>query len=298
MHDLMPGTTTGTGAQDPPAERERTLELSFACAPDGQTFISRQRAAYPFHVCRTLRFPGDPHGMATVYVQSSSGGIYEGERLGLGVDVLPDAAAHVTSQASTVVHGMTDGHAVHRSSLRIRAGGMLEFVPDPLILFPGARLYSDVRVVAERNACVILGDSYLHHDPRGKGRTFDRLAGHWEARDEAGALIARDRYEIDGDAVRNVQSGDRPPFAAHGAMVMIADVARSRQTLDDVRDALAADEARHRDAYAGASTLPGGRGIWVRVLAADGASLRRVTTIVWATMRTAMTGEAPQLRRK
>ena len=50
------------------------LSLTFSCDGGGRTYLDRQFASYPFHVCRPHYFPHDAPGMATLYLQSSAGG--------------------------------------------------------------------------------------------------------------------------------------------------------------------------------------------------------------------------------
>ena len=57
------------------------LELAFAADADRRTYLERQYAGYPFHVCRALYQDRDRPGLATIYVQSCSGGVYEDDRL-------------------------------------------------------------------------------------------------------------------------------------------------------------------------------------------------------------------------
>jgi urease accessory protein UreH len=52
------------------------------------------------------------------------------------------------------------------------------------------------------------------------------------------------------------------------------------------------------DCYGGASLLPNGAGVWVRLVARDGATLRGTMIAVWAAMRRSMTGVEPVARRK
>ena len=59
------------------------LDLAFAADGDGRTYLQRQYASYPFHVCRVHYHDKDHPGLATLYVQSCSGGIYEDDRLDL-----------------------------------------------------------------------------------------------------------------------------------------------------------------------------------------------------------------------
>ncbi|HZF35124.1 MAG TPA: urease accessory protein UreD, partial [Candidatus Angelobacter sp.] len=81
-------------------------EITFARDPGGRTYVRRQHVSYPYHVCRALTFAGDPPGMATLYLQSCAGGIYRDDRLRERIVAEEGAAAHLTTQASTIVHSM------------------------------------------------------------------------------------------------------------------------------------------------------------------------------------------------
>src|SRR5437763_6374150 len=65
-----------------------SLALEFSRDPRGRTFLSRQYAAYPFHICRTQYLDARSE-LATVYIQSCSGGLYENDRLQIEVAAQP-----------------------------------------------------------------------------------------------------------------------------------------------------------------------------------------------------------------
>ncbi|MEY2823540.1 MAG: Urease accessory protein UreD 1, partial [Pseudomonadota bacterium] len=83
--------------------------IQFVKRPDGATGVGRQLVGYPFHLGRPLKFSGDPIGMSSLYLQSCSGGIFEGDDLGLRFLAQAGTQAHLTSAASTIVHSMNDG---------------------------------------------------------------------------------------------------------------------------------------------------------------------------------------------
>ena len=62
----------------------------------------------------------DHPGLATLYVQSCSGGIYEDDRLDLTLATAQGAEAHVSTQAATVVHSMPSGSASQRVRIAMR----------------------------------------------------------------------------------------------------------------------------------------------------------------------------------
>ena len=67
------------------------LELAFEAAPDGRTYIASQYADYPFHVCRPHYLDPELPGMASLYLQSCAGGLFENDNLVSRVTVRQDA---------------------------------------------------------------------------------------------------------------------------------------------------------------------------------------------------------------
>lgn len=273
--------------------RPASMSIEFARAPDGLTHIAGQYAAYPFHICRPFRYEGDPAGMATVYMQSASGGLYEHERLETTLIVREGAAAHVTSQASTIVHEMQGGKAEQDVTLRAEQGAWLEYLPDPLILFPGARVESRVRLTLAEGAHAIVADSFLAHDSKAAGRSFDRL--HSEIRIERadGRLLACDAFSIGGSAFREALTLGGRAFATHGSMAMLLP-----KVEDHMLAALRAALDGRDDCYGGVSLLPNDAGVWVRLVASDGAALRHAMVALWHSMRRAVLNRNPTPRRK
>jgi urease accessory protein len=132
--------------------------------------------------------PGDPAGMPTVYLQSCSGGIFQRDDLRIRIVAGAGTSAHVTSAASTVVHGMESAGARQIVELDAGAGALLEYLPDPVILFPRARLHNGVQVRLDPQASVILGDALILHDPKGGGGAFEFLESETVVRDRAAAI--------------------------------------------------------------------------------------------------------------
>ena len=150
------------------------LELTFARARGETTFLSHQYASYPFHVCRAQYLDPAPVGLASLYIQSSAGGLYEGDRLEIAIRAEADAQAHVTTQASSIVHRSRGPAASQDVSLSVEAGGLLEYLPDPNILFSGAVCFSRLRLSLADGGRAILSESFIGHDPEGQGRPFER----------------------------------------------------------------------------------------------------------------------------
>ena len=267
--------------------------LEFACDANGATYVHRQRVGYPFHVGRSLKMPGDPPGMPTVYLQSCSGGIFEGDNLRLRITAGEGAAAHVASAASTVVHSMVLQAASQQVELHAQAGSFLEYLPDPVILFPRAKLTSGVRVSVHAGATVILGESVLLHDPKGGDDRFDWLQSETVIEDAAGKLLARDRFRIEGVQLARGLAGITGSWKAQGSLFVVTSAKPPAELVAAMRAAVAS-----AGVYAGATILPNQSGAWSRILASDAAALKTALFSVWAAVRQTLTGAAPMPRRK
>jgi urease accessory protein len=269
-------------------------DIEFARDPGGATGICRQRVAYPFHLGRALWTPGDPAGMPTVYLQSCSGGIFQGDDLRLRIVAGAGACAHVTSAASTVVHGMESAGARQIVELDAGAGALLEYLPDPAILFPRARLHNGVQVRLDPQASVILGDALILHDPKGGNGAFEFLESETVVRDRAGKLLVCDRFRCSGGDLARALPGINRAYAAQATLFALTMTRPAIALVGAMRRALSPIE----EVYAAASALPNGSGAWVRVLAHDAIGARAALHAAWAAARTEMTGQAPAPRRK
>ena len=291
----MPDGVTGIAAPSVEgAMAPACAEITFARDPAGRTYVRRQHVSYPYHVCRALTFAGDPPGMATLYLQSCAGGIYRDDRLREHIVAEEGAAAHVTTQASTIVHSMDRGSARQDVLIEAAAGSLVEVVPDPFILFPQSRFASDVRIRAHETATVIVSDSFICHDPAGGAAMFDLFHGGLRVEDLQGRLLMLDRVRVGGALVAGRRPGITGGFATQGSLFVIQRQGAASALVDVLRNTAA--DMPH--VYAGASELPSGCGAWLRVLAADGSALRAAMSTAWQAVRQTLTGQTPALRRK
>ena len=83
-------------------------------------------------------------------------------------------------------------------TLEAQPGSLLEYLPDSLILFRGARLRNELRLIAHPQAVAMTWDAIVPHDPDGSAGAFDWIASDLCVQDPAGRVLARDRYWLDG----------------------------------------------------------------------------------------------------
>ena len=272
------------------AGRSATADLVFA-AGGGRTVLTRQHVPYPFHVTRTFQLDGARPDLATLYLQSASGGFYRADDLTLRIHVKPGAHAHVTTQAATMVHDTGLRPARQRTRLHIEDGGFLAYGPDPLVLFPGAAIRTETTIVLSPDARAIVVDSFATHDPEGRGRAFAMLEQRLDILGTDGRTKVRERGILSGDDFASRRS-PLGPYRASATILVLAPPAllpglAELQRGCDVTGCLS-----------GATPLPNGVGFLLRCLARSGAELRRGIDGVFPIVFKALVGIEPAHRRK
>jgi urease accessory protein len=228
--------------------------------------------------------------MLTTILQSVSGGIYEQERLALSLVAGKNAQVHCTTQSATVVHSMpSGGEASQLVTIHVANGAFVEYLPDPLILFPGARLRTALRVTVEEGATAMVSDAFLSHDPEDQGRPFCLLCNETLVRRRDGHLLCADRFNITGEEVVLASSG----YNAQGTVWLL-----TSQRHDELLLALRKTLTSILGLYAGVSILPNRAGVVSRFLAADAVALSKGLHAAWVATRYVLIGEEPQSRRK
>ena len=256
-----------------------------------RTAIGRQFVSYPFHLTRPFALDRAIPSLLTIYQQSSSGGLYRGERLACRYDVGPHAAAHVTTQAATIVHDCHGQQASLAADIALDEGAFFALTPDPLVLFPGASCTSRIDAHLAPGSVLLLADAFALHDPEGLSRPFAHLASDVAVRDAAGRLLVRDCFHITGDALLGSASpiGDWHVVSSY----LLLGASDRLPTADNLSVLLS--ETR---AAVGISALSQGAGWSVRCLSADAVAARRVGDLLFSICVNSAFGSVPTPRRK
>lgn len=280
--------------------RKARAELRFTKNTSGKTFISHQRAEHPFHITRPYHYEQDPEGMVTLYLQSSSGGIYRGDDLSMDVTLEERAQLHLTTQASTIVHNTRGIKARQSVDIVLGKGSYCEYIPDPTVLFSGAAFCSNIQIKLEEGAKILFTDSFMWHDPsyrlvteRGE-HAFAGYDGNIKIVDQHKNLLVLERFRLEGKDVLQHNCAIHDSFRAQGSLFMIDQSSSLNPVLEAIREGL----AHFDDIYAGASELPNNSGIIIRFLAKDGIALQKALNSSWTIVREHITGIIPKLRRK
>jgi urease accessory protein len=190
-----------------------------------------------------VRFPNVARGLPPEAVLiNTAGGLTGGDLLSIAVTVPAAAASVVTTQAHEKVYRSAAGDAVVTAEIALEGDAALDWLPQPTILFDGARLQRQTNVSLSGTAtflgveAVIFGRTAMNETVRSGS-----LNDTWKiVRD--GRLIHRDCFALNGDIAAALA---RPSvLAGHLAMATIRYVAPDAETrLEAMRELLEDDGA-------------------------------------------------------
>lgn len=256
-----------------PAIAPGELTVTMVADATGRSRPAVLRQRYPQRVTAALHSDPDHPYAAVLCVQSPSGGTFSDDDLQTTVQTSTGSHLVLTTQAATQVFAGAGSGARHRLRFTVQRGSTLEYLPKTLIPQEDSLLTQSLELDIEP------GGSYLGWDAVAAGRIAYGERFRYAGVDNSftvrcdGRVIARDRQRfgrggnplLDGDYVATllVLTPGRPVPA------MLAAIRAVLPALPDVQ--------------VGASELPGGCGVFARLIAADAPAVAHAQT----TLRTA-----------
>jgi urease accessory protein len=135
--------------------------------------------------------------MAVAYLVMVTGGIVQGDRLAVRVDLRSGAAVHLTTQAATRIYRAERNCALQTIELAVDDDAYLEYWPDPLIPFAGARFAQRTLLRIGRRGAIVAREVLVGgRIARGERWQFQlyRAEMHGESLD--GQLLFRDALRL------------------------------------------------------------------------------------------------------
>jgi urease accessory protein len=119
---------------------------------DGRSVVTRAFARSPLR----LLTPGNHGRAAWIYTSSFGGGLVDGDRIELDIDVHSGASVYLSTQASTKVYRSARGTATAVRA-RVAPGAAMVVMPDPVVCFAQSRYTQEQRfeVGARSNLVVV-----------------------------------------------------------------------------------------------------------------------------------------------
>ena len=103
---------------------------------------------------KVIRAFAQPDGGALVHLHNISGGVLGGDHLQVEIEVGAQATVQLTSTSATRIYRSRADVPCAQQITRahVQAGGLLEYLPDPLIPFAGARYRQETEITLEEDA--------------------------------------------------------------------------------------------------------------------------------------------------
>jgi urease accessory protein len=262
------GSSVDASSSREPVPTSLENALLVAELAGGRTILRRQHVGYPFHITRAFQLDRMRPDLATLYLQSTSGGLYAADRLALDVTVGVGAALNLTTPASTVVHDGREEGSSMRHSVTVEDRAFCAIISDPYILFPGANLHIATIATVAADAILIMAEGFAVHDPNRRGGIFARFAAETRIMRPDGARVVVDRGSICG----NDLSGNCDALGGMSAACSVLVIAPPDRLVDIAEIEAAADKC---GCLAGVTAAPNQAGLAMRLLAPDGGTLVR-----------------------
>lgn len=201
--------------------RDGALRLTFARRDDRPALIENYSQP-PLQVMRAIP---DRAGVLCVYLLSPTGGVVQGDRYDIQINVQAGVHALVTTQSATKIYRMPDGCAEQMIRIDVERDGILEFVPDAAILFADSDFRQHIDVTLHPGALLFLHDVVLPgRVARGEHLAFRRFANRLVVRDADG-LIVYDAADLDPTRADLTATGRLEGYACWGSAYLIGDLA-------------------------------------------------------------------------
>ncbi|MFE0418739.1 MULTISPECIES: urease accessory protein UreD [Streptomyces] len=270
------------------------LDLGFVRRGE-RTELAERYQKTPLEIMRPLYVDPALPGMAFTYVMATGGGIAQADRYRQDFRCGPGTQALFTTQAATKVYRMEQDYATQLVRLSAAEGAYVEYLPDPLIPFAGARFHQNVVLTVDEAATVVYAETVTAgRIARGERHAYTALGSDLEIRRPDGTLLAVDTLRLAPGRSGGV---DGPGvFGGHdhvASLFVVSDGPAAADIADVLHESLTGHEVLH-----GASVLPDDCGAWVRILGHAEPRVTEAVRAAWDAVRRLLTGHpAPDLRK-
>ena len=138
------------------------LELELQNDSDKQkTIITKKQTQVPLYVQKALHYDLDYPSMAHVFILSPSGGILQGDRYRMDVELRNNAISHITTQGATRIYKMESNYATHMVTLNLKNNSYLEFIPEQIIPYKNSRFYQKTNLKIDDSSTVVYSETIV-----------------------------------------------------------------------------------------------------------------------------------------
>ena len=278
---------------------EASLALDFVRdAATGETVLSASVQEPPLRVVRAFALED---GAALAHLHNVSGGLLGGDRLSLTVNVGAGASVQLTTTGGTRIYRPRDGAppTMQTNEIRVGENALLEYVPDAIIPYAGARFAQRTRIELETGAGLFWWEVIAPgREASGEVFAYERIDMRTDVTAN-GRLIAAENMQLDPrrSALRSIaRLGQYRYWATFYICRVGLDSATWLAAEEHLREA-ASELSRPGEMLWGISTLLAD-GLVVRGLAVRGRDVLGGLHVLWSAAKQRLYGRAAVPPRK
>jgi len=250
------------------------LELQLSTNSSGQTIVTHQHATHPLRISSPFRLDGTNSDRAYLYLRNNSPGLFAQDKLELTLDIQANTKFYLTEQSATKAHPMgSEDKAEVNYHWQVGEKAMVEFVPEPVILYQDSALEQTTTICLDETASLFWSDIILPGRlARGESYQFRYYQHLLEVRSSTGELWFCDRLFLQGkqNRFREQQLFSSLPLLGNAVVIMPnLDLNLYQEAIDN----LAQDY--EPQIITATSVLPNNKGILLKVLASRSQQISR-----------------------
>ena len=248
--------------------QDSILELQLQCNSEGKTIVTHQYETHPLLISSPFRLEGETSNdrRAYLYLRNNSPGLFAGDELNISLNLQEKTKLYLTEQSATKVHPTTMPGVKAKVNYQwtIAKDAMVEFVPEPVILYRDSALQQTTQVKMHPTACFFGSDLILPGRlARGESYQFHFYDYCLEVYSDTGELWFKDRMYLTGKDNPFSDSALFASFPIWGNAIAIMpqiEVNLLKNTIDRLLD------NNSYDLVAATSVLPYNKGVLIKVL--------------------------------
>lgn len=264
------------------------LRLGFERRGARTALVELQRRA-PLLVQQALYFDEALPDLPCVIVISTSGGILQGDRCAIEIQLGRDAQAYVTTQSATKIQEMDANYASQTQQITLDEGAYLEYLPEPTIPYRNARFITHTHVSIAPSATLLYAEILMpgrKYYRDGELFEYDLFSSTVRSERPEGRELFTEKFVIEPH-----HRGVRRPaimggFDVFANVLLLTPKAHADRIFEQTQAVM-----NHEEQWAaGASRLPNDAGLVYKVLGMEREPVQAIVREFWSVVRQEVVG--------
>lgn len=268
--------------------KDAFLRLGFRRRGHRTALIELDRRA-PLLVQQALYWDEEMPMLPCVPIISNSGGILQGDRYAIEIDLAYGAEAHITTQAATKIHEMDANFASQTQDISLAAGSYLEYLPHPVIPHKHARFISRTRIAIDPSATLLYSEILLpgrKYYGGGEVFAYDLLSLSVRAKRPDGRALFAEKFIIEPQVSDVGNAAVMGQFDVFANVLLLTPKIHAERIFEQVEPVIDAE----RGWAAGLCRLPSDAGLIYKVLGMESQLVRAKVREFWSLVRPEVKG--------